>query len=266
MHAPSCLAAFLLLALLSLAGCTGNEASTTSTSGTHATHTAGTTTSATTPTPQPVRHASLGADIVNGTAPLNITFGVAATGTGTNATWRLAFGDGQDANGTAAQLPANRTHAYLIGGNFTARLTVFFGDDTAVNATLNLTVHAPAGADFPKVFTFGASRIGCVGDAYGQDHVLNCINFQAGPGSAQVDGFWQALDERYTGQSFTSTIATSNPLPDSDCYFVAADATTITGDCTNGGSPAAGTVPAGTAWMFIYPYATPSSSIIVTFA
>jgi PKD repeat protein len=242
---------------LVLAGCTATKDSTTS----------GTTAATSTSVAPPVEHkALLTAAPVNGTAPLNVTFSVDALGKDNRTTWRLSFGDGQDANGTAAQLPGNRTHGYAVGGNFTARLTVAYGGNVSANATVLVKVHAVAGADYPKVFTFGASKAGCIGDAYAADGVLNCINFQGGPDSPQVDGFWQALDARYTGKSFTSTITTASPAADSDCYFVAEDASTIVGDCTNGSDPAAGKVPAGAAWFFIYPYATPASEMVVTFA
>jgi hypothetical protein len=242
---------------LVLAGCTATKSTTTTTAvaftGTHA------------GTAPPAEHrALLRAAPVNGTTPLNVTFSVDALGKDNRTTWRLAFGDGRDANGTASQLPANRTHAYIVGGNFTAHLFVTYGSGAGANATLRVTVRA-AGADYPKVFTFGASKAGCVGDAYAFDGVLNCANFLAGPSSPQVDGFWQALDARYVGKSFTSTITSANPMADSDCYFVAADTTTIVGDCSNGSKPAAGTVPAGAAWFFIYPYATPASGMVVTF-
>jgi hypothetical protein len=258
------LAATLLASLF--AGCAATKdtpsSSPSTASGTH--H--GTTTAATT-TPAVQRTAVLKAAPANGTAPLNVTFTIDALGKDNRTTWRLAFGDGQDANGTAAQLPANRTHAFAVGGNFTAKLLVTYAGGATANATLVVKVKAVVGADYPKVFTFGASKLGCVGDAHSiADAPLNCVNFQGGPTSPQVDGFWQALDARYAGKAFTSTLATANPMPDSDCYFVAADAETITGDCTNGGDLAAGTVPAGTAWMFIYPYAAPADGIVVTFA
>ncbi len=205
---------------------------------------------------------------LTGMAPANVTFHLDSTDKDNATSWRLAFGDGQAANGTGAQLPADRLHAFVVAGNFTPVLTVVYGDGLNRTARLNLTVTAaPTGPAPPLVFTFGASKAGCVGDVHSfvSQVPLNCVNFQGGPSSPQVDGFWQPLDDRYVGRSFTSTIATSNPLPDSDCYFVAPDAKTIVGDCTNGGNPAAGTVPAGTGWMFIYSYAAPSSSIVVTF-
>ncbi|HUR62204.1 MAG TPA: PKD domain-containing protein [Candidatus Thermoplasmatota archaeon] len=93
----------------------------------------------------PVAHAAtLTASPPNGTAPLNVTFALRATGADAKTTWTLAFGDGNSTTGTT--LPANATHRYLAGGNLTATLTVRFGDNSTANATVLLALKAGGGA------------------------------------------------------------------------------------------------------------------------
>lgn len=244
--------AFLLIALL-LSGClTGDEVPAPATSST-------TTSSRTVPsnTTAPVRVANLTADLANGTAPLLVNFTLNATGNASS--WALAFGDGATSNGTA--FPATVNHTYAIGGNFSANLTVNYPGGQNVSAAVKLTILVPAGRPAPDVLVFEfADSLGCVGDL----GVEACISFNAGPDFpiSGIDGYWQALDERYWGLSFTTTV--DNPLGDSDCSFTDADHAVI-GEANNGGSPCTGAVPDGTAFIFLYPYAAPALGQTLTF-
>lgn len=107
-------------------------------------------------------------------------------------------------------------------------------------------------------FSFGPSA-GCDGSTVGPE---TCVSFTGGPEASGVDGFWLALSEDYEGLEFTSTIESN--LGDSDCVFVDADGGVIS-DANQGADPCAGTVPSGTAHLFIYPYVEPSQGMTVTF-
>ncbi len=258
-------AAAFLLTVLAFSGCLAFEDDDPTTS-TTPTSTSGTRTSATTTsgtgnqTSSTTRAVNFTADVLNGTAPLLVNFTFNATGNTSG--WHLAYGDGHDANGTT--LPAAVNYTYEIGGAFSANLTVTYPDGQNASATLNLTILVPAGAPPPDVLFFEfADSLGCVGDA-GAD---TCVSFTAGPDApvSGIDGYWQALDERYWGLSFTTTVDQVQPaLADSDCAFTDA-AHAIIGEANNGGSPCAGAVPAGTAFIFLYPYALPALSQTLTF-
>lgn len=253
----------LVIVLAAMAGCItkkddGKDATTsTSTTGTGS-RSATSTTGGPGSTATPLRTATLSANATNGTAPLAVAFTLNASAGATS--WRLAFGDGAVANGTGQ--PSSANHTYAVGGDFSANLTVVFPNGNAT-ANLTITVAVPAARAAPDVthFEFGSS-LGCVGDL-GAD---SCISFNAGPDGSGIDGWWQALDERYWGLHLTSTIDSDAPLADSDCAFVDADETTIIGDADNSSNPCDGVVPAGTAWLYIYPYATPANGLTVDFA
>ena len=270
------LMAALLMLTLVLAGCAsekddGGEGTTTTSTSTTATATGPSTTTGTgAPT---VRTARLAADVDNGTAPLVVNFTLNASAGAQS--WRMAFGDGGVANGTGHP-PAFQEHNYTVAGNFSATLNVTFGSGSA-RASVNITVTLPAGggsggagAPDQLVFEF-ADSLGCAGDLpeHGPE---DCVSFTAGPEFSGIDGYWQAFDERYWGLSFTSTIVQGGPVPagpvtllaDSDCVFTDA-AHAIIGEANNGGSTCAGQVPPGTAFLFIYPYATPALEMVVTF-
>lgn len=258
-------AAAFLLTLLAFSGCLTAEdddpTTSTSTTSTSSAPTSATTTSgADNQTASAARAVNFTADLLNGTAPLLVNFTLNATGNVSS--WALGFGDGQTTNGTT--LPAAVNHTYEIGGNFSANLTVTYSDGENRSALLNLTIVVPAGAPAPDVLVFEfADSLGCVGDA-GAD---TCISFTAGPDApvSGIDGYWQALDERYWGLSFTTTVDQVQPaVADSDCAFTDADHAII-GEANNSSSPCAGTVPAGTAFIFLYPYALPALSQTLTF-
>lgn len=265
----------LLLVVAASAGCVSKESDPdgTATTSSSASTTTSTATSSTSGTQGPgsgsgpgaptLGTIALTADVLNGTAPVDVNFTINATGSPTS--WRLSFGDGAIANGTA--IPALANHTYAIGGNFSANLTVHYAAGN-VTTFLNLTIavpDTPAGPGAPDVTHFAfADSLGCVGDLGAE----NCISFVGGPSASGIDGYWQALDERYWGLAFTSTIMQGGPvgplLNDSDCVFTDA-AHAILGEANNSSNPCAGTVPAGTAFLFIYPYGTPALEMAVDF-
>lgn len=282
----------LIVLSFALAGCTAKEkepqaqdagttatASTTSSSGTAKTSTAqsGTgSTSGTSTQSSSLGTASLAADVHNGTAPLRVNFTLAATGSPLE--WRLSFGDGAIANGTA--LPAQANHTFAVGGNFSANLTVRYA---AGNATANVTItvavpQTPGGPAAPEVthFEFGES-LGCAPDGTAVPGVpFYCMSFLGGPEASGLDGHWQALDERYWGLHLTSQTTQSpageQEIPDfgavgadSDCVFTDA-AHAIIGEANNGSRSCDGIVPSGSAFLFIYPYGAPALEIVVDFA
>lgn len=137
------------------------------------------------------------------------------------------------------------------------------GADSTMNATANLATH----------FEFGPTA-GCASDANALSGGLvppNCISFNAGPMAPAVDGHWIPLNESYVGLQVTSDFVTQAPATpatthDSDCFFVAADATTLVGEAHNGAEVCTGVVPEGAAWMFYYPWGVPADSMTLDFA
>jgi PKD repeat protein len=220
-----------------------------------------------TSTPAP-RTAELAADRLNGTAPAAVNFTLGASPGA--ASWRLAFGDGEAANGTG-QPPAAH-HTYLSAGNFSAELTVSYPDGANVSAATAIAVTTPAGPPMPDVVhvEFGPS-FGCVGNL-GADV---CLSFQGGPDSTGIDGHWLSLQAAHAGLHLTS-LTRQSPLgpvgvpvfgsvgADSDCVFTDA-ALAILGDADNASGSCDGIVPEGAAFLFIYPYAAPATEIVVDF-
>lgn len=146
-----------LMALLILSGCAGSDkGGTGTTSGSRSTTggpttgpttTGGTTTGPTTSGGPGAHLAHLSADIRNGTAPLAVTFGVKADGTGPK-TWSLAFGDGGKADGTT--FPGGSSHNYTAAGTFVAKLTVTYASGAPAEDSLSIgvlpsNVASPAG-------------------------------------------------------------------------------------------------------------------------
>ena len=134
------------------------------------------------------------------------------------------------------------------------------GLEASVNVTATLTEEAAAAAPEVTEFSYGES-LGCAGD-FLQIAGANCISALGGPEESGIDGFWQALDERYWGLEFTSTVA--NQLGDSDCYLTDADLNVV-GSGNNGSAACMGVVPEGTAWIFLYSYAEPATGQTLTF-
>jgi len=265
----------IMLAAVSLSGCSQDNPG--PADGTNPTATAPSTSGPENETALPdpngtVAHAvNLTASVTEGMAPLQVTFGLAATGTDNDTTYRFARGDGTDESGSGQDLPHNVTHTYEVGGVFVALLEVTFGNATLA-ANVTITVSAEDVREPPPVthFEYGRSA-GCFWDlaTIGGGPATPCITQQAGPSAPNVDGFWQAFDERYWGYAFTSTVdhgdgACSSgddwPLCDSDCFFYAASTAfgDEIGNGHNGGGACAGVIPEGAAWLFITPYGGPS--------
>ena len=253
-----------LLLLICLSGC-GSQ---TDTSGTDSVSGSTTSTgtgivSSTSGTASSAHTAKVSATPQSGTAPLNVTFGLEAGKDSTS--WRLVYGDGSTA-ATGGTLPPSQSHTYTIGGDFTAVLNVTFKDGKHAEDTVQVQVAvADAQEPMPEThFEYGPSG-GCAGDLGGPPPSDRpCVSFAAGPtAAAPVDGFWQPLDARYVGHSFTSTV--QNVRLDSDCVFVGDDAKTVVGDANNSDKACAGKVPAGTAWLFIYSWGEPSKGMTVDF-
>ncbi len=213
-----------------------------------------------------------------GSVPLNVSFNVGAEGLDDGAAWILSFGDGGDASGSGADLPAVVNHTYATGGNFTANFTVTYGDGETLGQQVNVTAALPPGAGAPEVvhFEFGQA-LGCAGDVLGiVDSAaglgLNCHSFREGPEADPVDGFWLPLDERYWGMALSSTTdqgagagGAEGFLGDSDCVFTDADFAVV-GEANGGSGSCEGAVPEGTAWLFAYYYATPGVALVIDFA
>ncbi len=139
------------LVLTSVSGCLEADAggadddtsssSTTSTSrAPGSTSATGTTTSAPAEASLANATANLTASVLNGTAPLNVTFQLNGTAPG-DLSWTLLVNGTELANGTA--LPANVTHVFNQTGNVTVVLTV---SGASGNATANVTLAIAAGA------------------------------------------------------------------------------------------------------------------------
>lgn len=88
--------------------------------------------------------ATLAADVLNGTAPLNVTFTLAgADADKDNLTWMLTAGNATLGNGTT--LPANVTHQFLEAGNVSVVLAVSDGSNTTLaNVTIVVAAAVPA--------------------------------------------------------------------------------------------------------------------------
>ena len=209
------------------------------------------------------RSIALVANATAGEVPFAVSFNLTFQGTDGNTTYVFATGDGNVTRGNATDAPATLEHTYEVAGNFTATLAVEYGNETleaSVNITATLTEEAVAEAPDVTEFSYGES-LGCAGD-FLQMVGADCISALGGPEQSGIDGFWQALDERYWGLEFTSTVA--NQLGDSDCFLADADLDVV-GEGNNGGAPCMGVVPEGTAWIFLYSYAEPATGQTLTF-
>jgi PKD repeat protein len=91
--------------------------------------------------------ANLTASAVAGDAPLNVTFALTgADADGDALNWTLTYGDGNRTTGGG--LPANVTHGFRLGGNFTVTLLVTDGHANATASVLVRVVALPGG---PKI-------------------------------------------------------------------------------------------------------------------
>ncbi|MCA1811951.1 MAG: PKD domain-containing protein [Halobacteriales archaeon] len=93
--------------------------------------------------------ANLTASVASGTAPLNVTFALTGSDADGDAlNWTLTFGDGNRTSGVG--LPANVTHGFHLGGNFTVTL---LATDGHANATASVLVRVTALPGGPKICT-----------------------------------------------------------------------------------------------------------------
>lgn len=275
-----------VVAAVALAGCTGDDdggSTTTSTSSSHSTSTSTSrttsapTTSTTTTTGAPsdtTTELTFTASPTSGNVTLTVEFAASLTDRDSGGaasphddpfTWNLMFGDGTDASGDEGDFPLETSHDYATAGEFTATMTVTLDTEEELEDSEIITVAAGEEPQEPPqlVFEFGPS-LGCAGDVL-QAAGGDCITALLGPGATGPDGFWIPLDERYWGLSMTSTTDLPNALGDTDGYFLDADEAVMSADINNGSGPAQGTVPNGAAWLFVYNYAVPSISFVVTF-
>ncbi|MEA3143945.1 MAG: hypothetical protein QOG31_1269 [Thermoplasmata archaeon] len=94
--------------------------------------------------------AAIAASAVNGTAPLNVTFALTGSdGDGDALNWTLTYGDGNQTVGGG--LPANATHGFHLGGNFTVTLFVTDGHGNATATVLVRVVALPGGPNICNV-------------------------------------------------------------------------------------------------------------------
>lgn len=177
--------------------------------------------------------------------------------------WTLDFGAENATAASGTEADRNEDGLILVpftydaDGAYTAVFNVTFADGTSLEDTLKVSTYTPIPPPDQTEFEFGPS-LGCAGD-YG-----TCVDRELGPVDALgLDGFWVELDERYWGYTITGTV--SNVLGDSDGQFFNADLTELS-DISNGGGPVAGTVPSGTAWLFVYSYGEPATAMTISFA
>jgi hypothetical protein len=240
-------------------------------------------------------------DRPSGQAPLNVTVTLGGTGLPASFNWTLDWGDqgaasgnataGSGGNGTAAnatgnlarrgqetgsRLPATLNHTYQAAGTYTIRFSLAAaganGTAPAASVSTTVLVTAPVGGNTtgnatgnetagPEVthYEFG-DTLGCTGDLVGN----TCMDYAEGPPGSGTDGHWIPLGPAYWGWMLTSTIDQVPAGSDSDCVFVD-EALEEIGNANNGGDPCIGEVPENAAWVFLYPYALPASSIVVDF-
>ncbi|HJQ93703.1 MAG TPA: hypothetical protein VJ874_05395 [Candidatus Thermoplasmatota archaeon] len=213
-----------------------------------------------------------------GLAPLDVTFELGASKLPAGSAVRWSFDFGRTAgnatgNATAAEngttLPATLEHAYTSAGDYNVTFILRVGNLTpqALQATIhiengtgNVTVGKPAPDQVH--FEYGES-LGCTGDL---PVGITCLDWEAGPPGSDVDGHWIPLDDRYWGFGVTTTVDQGNPAThDTDCVFTDADKAVL-GEGNNGSGPCLGSVPDGSAWMFVYSYGTPALAMTVDFA
>lgn len=227
-------------------------------------------------------HATLEANTTSGDVPLNVTFTsevsyTETTGSGNdtfsdnfsyegNLTYRLTFGDGASQEGNQSDYPLEATHEYTVEGNYTAIVNVTFEDGSQAEARINITTTLPEDPQEPPEthFEFGPAA-GCLGDNGGGS--CRSIDLAQQTGQVQsIDGHFQALDERYWGLeavAVNSGVGSANA--DTDCYFLD-DGFTIIGEANNGGGPCTGSVPGGSAYIFIFSWGAPTDAMTLDFS
>lgn len=190
--------------------------------------------------------AQLGASTAPGSLQVNFTVDGADID-GDELSWELTFGDGGSTNGTG--VPANATHTYGAGGNYTATLEVSDGLTNATSSVnVTLAAGAPASQDFEGEWTGGFVDIPFLADLAG----AGCDAIEG------MDGVFLALfdlDVATLGKSYTATItaaSTGDSIVGWEVQFLDADCGIIEGTyVSDGPTPIAGTVPTSAvkAWM-----------------
>lgn len=269
------IAAVALLLALALAGCASDEpgddtgSNSTSSSSSSSSPPAG---------DAPTRFVNITANQTEGDVPIAIGFDVdllqeniVANETfydpyDGNYTYTAFFQDGNESSADDVGSYLFLEHTYETGGIYNVIVSVLFEDGSTVdgNVTLTLTTPEPP-RELPaeSEFSFGGS-LGCLGDIATCIGIAMVVEGGVDPADASgIDGFWLALTEEYWGLQLESTAG--NILGDSDCSFYDASFG-ITGEANAGGGPCAGTVPAGSAWIYIYSYAEISMGQTLTFS
>ncbi len=178
-------------------------------------------------------------------------------------TWTLSYGDDStvDVEGNEADMPHESSYTYEVGGTFNAMLDVTFEDGEVLSQQVEIVVTVPEDPVEPpqEYFEYGPTG-GCVGD------FAVCVGLtlaQNGQGVRTIDGHFQALDERYWGATLNVVLDPAD-YHDSDCKLLN-DAFEVIGEANGGSENCVGTVPDGTAWIFLYPYAVPTLGMELTF-
>ena len=253
------LAATLLVLTATLAGCSGKgsgddasssssstssragSATTSASSSATSTSATTTTTGSTTTAPNATNRAptaQLSAVVANGSLTVNFTLDGADLDQDPLA-WTLAFGDGNQTNGTT--LPANVTHDYVVG-NYTATLTVSDGKANGT-ASVNVTLASSESSGGQQMFN-GEWSIGSV-------DVPLFLRDAGCEALAAVDGVFMAqfdVDAATLGKPYTVTFAaatTAASLLFVEISFLDAACAEIEGQYVEGVTTLTGVVPAG---------------------
>lgn len=174
--------------------------------------------------PAVVHTASLSAGIANGAAPLSVNFTINATGS--PQAWTLAFGDGEQGNGTA--FPATTNHTYTDAGLFTANLTVSFQDGSTLlrNVTVNVTAGGSVLVSQVPFSAEGTIAVGTQGDGIA---VFDGCGFTETEDFAEHD--WDLSDTVIgSGAAVTKIVAhmdLGETNVDSDIYLYGPDGTEL---------------------------------------
>lgn len=232
------LAAFLLAAL-ALAGCSGGGGDDDGGGATLSTSASGTSSATNTTAPNRPPTATLSASVNGTAAAFNLT---GSDPDGDALDWTLAFGDGNSTTGTG--LPANATHDYGAGGNFTANLTVSDGK-ASFSTQIGLVATAGGGA-LPGQVAQMAWDVGLTDEAASTGPpFLDCAD---GPSKTfNYDSF--TLDVATVGAPFKATITDASggaAITGWTLYFNLEDCSDYSGTFSaEGAAEITGTVPEG---------------------
>jgi hypothetical protein len=247
-------AALLMISVLA-AGCTENPALTEATTSPPATTTTAPEGNNTQPDAAP--QANLTASVVNGTAPLTVTFTITDDAdTGADVTWALDLGDGETVEGDA--VPAEVNYTYGQAGTYAVILALLVDNETVSSDQVNVTVAAGASTTPPPSKTVYQSGplVGCVTEL---GHA-NCPAVVLGTSDTRF-GLWIQLEPGHVGMNFTAKSLSG----DSDGWLFADPKAAPLSDVHNGGGEAKGRIPPAAKWLLVVPWAAPSDKVVVTF-